>query len=293
MLAAQRQLYIEAKKWRRWRASAVTAVAVTGACTTILAPGLLRFFGPLGAIAAVGQWLASLIEKQRIKTAATVQEQFDTEVLQLAWNSTLGSKADPEDVAAASSRFQGERSKLSDWYNVPDGLTRPLDVLLCQRTNLRWDAALRRSYAKVIIAGAVGLLLAVVVSSLLRELAGATLALALLSTSPAMLFATDAVLTHRGHAASQLDLKRRVEAAWETALARSSRVRATDLRAIQDGIYRLRSVGSPVPDRFYWRRRDQFEHEAKVASQSMWEEAQRATLKQSSNCVTNGKSQVD
>jgi hypothetical protein len=50
-------------------------VTIAGTGATILAPGLLRFVGPVGAAAAVIQWLASLIEKHRIK--ATVQEHVD------------------------------------------------------------------------------------------------------------------------------------------------------------------------------------------------------------------------
>ncbi len=276
LLAAQRQLYIEAKRWRRRRAYAVAGVALAGAGTAILAPEMLRFVGPLGAIAATAQWLASLVEKQRTKTAAIVQEQFDTEVLQLDWNSTLGSQVDAEDVVAASSRFKGDRSKLTDWYTVPDGLARPLDVLLCQRSNLRWDAALRRAYANTITAGAVGLLLTIVAAGLVRNLAATSLGLAILSASPALLFVADGVNGHRRHGSAQLDLKRRVEATWAAAIADRSRVQPADLRSIQDGIFLLRSTAPTVPDRFYWSKRDQFESETKAANQLISEEAKRA-----------------
>jgi hypothetical protein len=275
MLAAQRQLYIEGKRFRRGRAYAVACISVAGAGIVILAPGLLQFVGPVGAIVAVVQWLAALIEKQRVKTAALVQEQFDTEVLQLNWNPVLGAKVDVEKIVAASSRFKGDRSKLKDWYTPPDGVARPLDVLLCQRSNLRWDAALRRAYADVITTVVVGLMFAIVVAGLIHSLAAASLGLAILSATPALLFAADAVNSHRRHSSAQLDLKRCVEATWAAALADLRTVQAADLRSIQDGIFILRSTAPTVPDRFYWSKRDRFESEMRAAHELMWEEAQR------------------
>jgi hypothetical protein len=71
LLAAQRQLYMEAKRWRggsRDRDDRGNRHHHPGA-------RLAQIRRPVGAAAAVIQWLASLIEKHRIK--ATVQEHVD------------------------------------------------------------------------------------------------------------------------------------------------------------------------------------------------------------------------
>ena len=119
LLAAQRQLYSESKRWRRLRAWSVTAMALIGVGATLFAPDLLKILGPVGAVFGVAQWLASVVEKQRTKTAADVQEQFDTSVYPLDWNPVLGAKADAEEVIGAASRFKGDRAKLLNWYSIP------------------------------------------------------------------------------------------------------------------------------------------------------------------------------
>ncbi len=68
-----------------------------------------------------------------------------------------------------------------------------------------------------------------------------------------------------------------LEAAWEKARTRPRAVRTPDLRAIQDEIYHLRVAAPPVPDRFYWWRRDQFEREMRLAAERLWEEARAAS----------------
>jgi len=277
LLAAQRQLYSEAKWWRRLRAWSVTAMAVIGVAATLLAPDLLKVLGPVGAVFGVAQWFASIIEKQRTNMAANIQEQFDTSVYPLDWNPVIGTKADAEEVIAAASRFKGDRAKLTNWYIIPNGVPRPLDVLLCQRSNLRWDAALRIAYANTILAGLVVLFLVIVAAAVAQGRSLGEFGLALLPSLGAFLLGLETVHSHLGHGSGQLDLKRKLEAAWDKARANPRNVRGQDLRAIQDGIYHLRAVAPPVPDGFYWKRREQFEREMRLAAERMWEEASAAT----------------
>jgi hypothetical protein len=273
LLAAQRQLYTEAKRWRRLRAWSVAAVAIVGVAATLFAPELLRFVGAVGAALALVQWLAGIVEKQRSKSAANVQEQFDTIVLGLPWNPVLAAKGDAEDVIAAAARHQGDRATLANWYSIPAGVPHPLDVLLCQRTNLRWDAALRRAYANTIVIGLVALICTVLIIVAIRGLTLFETFLALLPSVGAVLLGAEAVRAHRQHSTAQLELKRKVEVLWERARTRPRAVRISDLRSLQDGIYQLRVVAPPVPDGYYWRKRDQFEREMHLAAQRMCDEA--------------------
>lgn len=276
LLAAQRQLYSEAKWWRRLRAWSVTAMAVIGVAATLLAPDLLKVLGPIGAFFGVAQWFASIIEKQRTNMAANIQEQFDTSVYPLDWNHVLGTKADAEEVIAAASRFKGDRAKLTNWYTIPNGVPRPLDVLLCQRSNLRWDAALRWRYANAIVAGLVLLLVTILSAGIVRSLSLQEFGLAVLPSVGAFLLGVETMGSHRQHGGAQYDLKQKVEATWDKARTNRRSVKAQELRAIQDGIYHLRAVAPPVPDGFYWRTRSRFEREMRIATEQMWEEARVA-----------------
>ncbi len=275
-LAAQRQLYSEAKWWRRLGAWSVTAVAIAGVAATLVAPELLKVIGPFSVLAGIAQWATSLVEKQRTKTAANIQEQFDTSVYLLAWNPVLGAKPDAEDVIAAAARYKGDPATLANWYSLPDGVPYPLDVLLCQRTNLRWDAVLRRAYAKTVLASLVGLFLIILVAGIVRNLSLSEFLLALLPSLGAFRLGLDTVRNHRQHSAAQRELKQKVEATWEKVRTEPQAVPPSDLRAIQDGIYQMRVVAPPVPDGFYWKKRDQFEQEMRLAVEQLCREAESA-----------------
>lgn len=277
LLAAQRQLYTEAKTWRAWRTRSVVAISLLGLLCTIVFPSALVLVGPIGAVFAVVQFCASLAEKQRTKNAANIQEQFDTAVFPLEWNPLLvGQRVDPEDVAAASRRQRGPREKLRNWYAVPDGLPYALQVLLCQRSNLRWDARLRQAYAFQVTVTMVALGVAIVALATVRVLSVGDFVLSVMPSVGAFVLGVETVRSHRQHCTEQLDLKAKVEAAWRDGLRNPRSVRTAPLRAVQDGIYRLRVAAPPVPDRFYWSKREQFEQEMKAAAERMQQEVDEA-----------------
>lgn len=273
LLAAQRQLYSELKYWRSLRVWIAIGAAVVGLLATLFAPSLLILVSPLAAVAAVGQWIGNVVERQQAKTAATIQEQFDTTVLCLTWNPTLGQPVDNEDVIAASNRFNGARSELANWYSVPHDVPYPLDVLLCQRSNLRWDAALRQSYARLLLAGLIFLLLILLVIGALKHLNVGELALSLLPSLGLFIFVGETIRVHHRHAADQTTLKQRVEALWGKGCAKPRSVKSSDLRSIQDQIFTLRTAAPPVPDAYYRRKRQEMEEQMKLATARLWEQA--------------------
>src|SRR5690606_28301001 len=69
----------------------------------------------------------------------------------------------------------------------------------------------------------------------------------------------------------------RVEAVWREAVQRPRKVREQELRSIQDGIHHLRTTAPVVPEGFYWRRRDVYEQQMRIAVERMSQEAQAAT----------------
>lgn len=277
LLAAQRQRYIEAKRCRSVRSWSVAMAATVGLGTVVFAPGLLVVVGPLGALVAVVQWLAGLMERHHIHTAANIQEQFDISVFPLEWNPVLGEMVDPEDVAAAAGRFRGDPAPLADWYAMPDGLGRPFDVLICQRSNLRWDSTLRDAYSNTILAGLAALFLVTVGTGVAQGLSLGESILALLPSVGVVLLGADTARNHRRHAAFQHELKRLVEAGWSDAIQRPRKVQDKRLRSIQDRIHHLRTAAPLVPEWFYWWHRDDYERQMRLAVDRMAQEAEAAT----------------
>jgi hypothetical protein len=82
----------------------------------------------------------------------------------------------------------------------------------------------------------------------------------------------ETVRSHRQHATGQAELKMRIESTWGKATGNRRAVKQSDLRAIQDQIYRFRTLAPPVPDWFYWRHRGRFESETQSALESMWQD---------------------
>lgn len=278
LLAAQRQLYQEAKRWQQLRSWSVVGMAGVGVLATLFAPSLLPILGPIGGVVAIGQWVALLLIRRRTKLAAATQEEFDTSVFALPWNATLVTKPDPEDVIAADARFTGDREKLLDWYAVPAGAGYPHDIILSQRTNIRWDSSLRRAYANTVLTGLIVLLLLLGGICFAKGLSLLETGLAFLSSVGAILLGAETVRSHHQHADGQHELKRQIEATWAKAVRNPRAVKKVELRAIQDCIYRFRTVAPPVPERFYWKNRDRYEQETRLAVDRMWQEAQAQNL---------------
>lgn len=164
LLAAQRQLYSEEKKWTGiWYAGClIIAVMATGTLTQYKAYEPVVYFFVL--MVAYGELsLLPWLRQPRIK-AAIIQELFDHKVLGLEWNDALAEKPDPKDVEMAVERFnkrknrEREWKKLENWYENPAIQTEPILLarIACLKENVRWDSGQRREWVwwiKVIIAG--------------------------------------------------------------------------------------------------------------------------------------------
>ena len=153
LLAAQRQLYIEAKNIGGIRFFGSLAFVIVGpALNSYCADTRIWFFWGSTLWTIVAAIVLKAWQKEKNSDAATIQEEFDTALFGLEWNQILvGNKISKEIISEADRQFKGDRAKLIDWY--PDvGQSRyPLDVLLCQRASLAWDWRLRRKYAWMLI----------------------------------------------------------------------------------------------------------------------------------------------
>lgn len=100
--------------------------------------------------------------RAQLKNAAKLQEDFDCTVLKMDWNAFLvGSRIDPEDVFADACKKLSDKDeqRLINWYPLAvKELPLYLARLVCQRTNLWYDSALRKRYRHLLLGSCVALI---------------------------------------------------------------------------------------------------------------------------------------
>lgn len=276
-LAASSQFYSEAKIARRVRMYGSIVVAVVGPVLAVTAPAtkslLIVASGVVISVGLVLRWL----EANRMEKGAAVQEEFDTELYGLRWNTTLADALTPETVRAAADRFRGSRSRHRDWYPDTGTLPFPLDVLLCQRSNLVWDYRQR-----VIYAWLVG------VATALLVVAHVGLALATRLDLPAYLLGVflpgvaayaqglDVVIEQLRAGASKRRLERTVMNYLNESLANPACLTEQRVREIQDQLYLSRTRPGNVPQWLYDRLRGDYENQMRATTSDLCSQVEQA-----------------
>lgn len=269
LLAAQRQLYSEEKRWKMiWYAS-VTAIAL--AATGFL-PSTDKFFPQVTAFVVIFALLElvvlPIISRKQVK-AADIQELFDCEVLQLEWNEVLVKKPDRNIIDEAVERFnqqpksEGAYAKLRNWYSnfTPDT---PLTQarLICQKINIVWDEDVRHEWQTWLYVGLGAVLLLSFLLGMFRQWSVTTY-----FSGPFLLLIPLAVSTfktgwNQGVVRSHLD---EMNQQCDRLLQDATHIDADEniiiqrSRQLQDEIYRHRSTNTTVPDFIYervWKRRE-------------------------------------
>lgn len=178
MLAAQRQLYRDAKKFGTL--SIALSVWVPFALAVIL-----LFVSPnsvwqdVSYAVAIGSMIFSFVVDKWIdekkKLAAFIQQKFDTHVYSMPWNSRLfgQNRNVNHEIVTYSKRILGnqkEKDLLYDWYPPVIDSKGLLDgILLCQRENYWWDVGLRKRFKVISIMVITVLSIAVFAMGLLKN----------------------------------------------------------------------------------------------------------------------------
>ena len=271
---------------------------------TILAPVLGAVIGlkdpasrPYVAAASVA---ASLLDaavfdraqRKLLKTAAKIAEMFDVEVLQLPWNSFVaGKRLDGETIHAAAEGWTGEAklAKLRDWYPAVVGQAPlPLARIVCQRTNLWYDASLRLTYGGAIVVLAMGITASLVGAALYLNLKFLDLVTtAIVPASPVLIWAIRERNRQKDTADAQERVKDEAEALWERARAGGC---AEDecgerSREFQDAIFARRATSPLILPFMYPLLRRKMEVRMNVGAADMLRKA--GLLNGEANTVTN------
>jgi hypothetical protein len=151
LLRAQRSVYHRAKRFLAAQVVLTVVLPVIASLCVAMWPELKAVAAAVAlCVVVVDVTLLDRLQRDLRKLAAKIQEVFDCDVLSLKWNAfTVGGRPDPESIHEASSKYGLTHDReLADWYptvvgEVPIHMAR----IICQRTNLFYDARLRRRFA--------------------------------------------------------------------------------------------------------------------------------------------------
>jgi hypothetical protein len=259
LLRARTHLYGRATRLMVVQLLLTLIVPVVGAVLAIFRPEFRAYVAAASLAAVIID--ALVLDRQYkllMKRAAKIAEQFDCTVLDLPWDQfTVGDKVEGEDIHAAARAYAARHDdkKLRGWYPESVG-TAPLHLarIICQRTNLRYDSQLRRSYGVIIQVVALTLFGGLVVSGLVQNLPMTDWVLSMAPAAPILAWAAREYYRQRDAADLLEDLMKEAKKLWVGAQAGECddddcRQRS---REFQNAIYTRRAT-SPLVMPFLYR----------------------------------------
>ena len=199
--------------------------------------------------------LESYIDRLK-KLAASIQEMFDSKVLQIESNETLNTAVVDTEVIRANSKdprkYKKKLEKVTNWYslNIED-LDTNIASILCQRTNIYYDFSVRKRYnllmrILVILTFSILLMISlnndVSLKSFLIEV--------VLPSIPVFMFAYKEINSNTESIDNLEHLKDLIENSLSNR-SLSDKMEVSLLRKIQDRIYANRILSPLIPDSLY------------------------------------------
>jgi hypothetical protein len=277
LLKARQQLWYRAHRMLVAQMVLTVLVPLGAAVVGLLLPEARPYCALLSIVVSAAD--AVLLDRKYrtfIKKAARASEQFDCLVLELPWNEFLvGKKLDPEMIHEEAIAY-GKRAKdlvLVDWY--APGVSRlpaPFARIVCQRTNLWYDAKLRTEYSNG-IPGIVFIAFGIAGLSMRLSLGDFLLSI-LVPMAPLMTWSVREFYRQRDTAVAQEVSKSSAESFWGRAIDGKLVDAEMDeqSRAFQDAIFNRRSASPLLPPGIYWTYRKALEEQMNVGAEALVEE---------------------
>ena len=256
LLAAQRNLYSRSKSIIGLQTILSVPVALCAAITTIVKPELKGYVALWGILVVVFDLFVFTPWVRKLRdNAARIQELFDSKVLGLDWNEiSVGKKPEPELIHEEAKKHgmdEGKIASLRNWYPVVvDKVPEVCGIIICQRSNVWWDARMRRKYALAVRVILVSVALGLIGYGLYEKKdMFEFLAYIIAPLASTYVFGYRQMMEH-SDAADRLDkLKELSERIWSDALVgKDSAVLKLKCRTLQDQIFDHRKKNPPIFD---------------------------------------------
>lgn len=155
MLAAQRQLYRDAKKFNTLSVALSVWIPFALAVILLFIPENAEWKYLSYILSIVSMIFSFVIDKcieEKKQLAAFIQQKFDVYVYTMPWDKRIFGKDKNIDheIATYSKKVlknPQEKNKLKDWYTPGVDEKNTIDgILACQRENFWWDVGLRKRF---------------------------------------------------------------------------------------------------------------------------------------------------
>ena len=155
MLAAQRQLYRDAKKFNTLSVALSVWIPFALAVILLFIPENTEWKYLSYILSIVSMIFSFVIDKcieEKKQLAAFIQQKFDVYVYTMPWDKRIFGKDKNIDheIATYSKKIlknPQEKNKLKDWYTPGVDEKNTIDgILACQRENFWWDVGLRKKF---------------------------------------------------------------------------------------------------------------------------------------------------
>lgn len=149
MLAAQRKLYDDAKKYSYLNIIFCVLVVVIILISKLFfrdCEVLINFATMYGLVALILKYFFSASRNKKRNLAARIQQLIDITLFRLEWTSIIcGKKPTSEDIYYAKKKQNAKG--LKDWYPLCiGGLDQSVATLICQQTNVIYNQKLRKKF---------------------------------------------------------------------------------------------------------------------------------------------------
>lgn len=255
MLAAQRMMYSYAKRATGVGLSINLILMPTLTVLSIYNQDFAAYIATFSLLVLIYNALSFIYVKKRVKSAASVQELFDSSVLNIPLNPLIVDDADiSEDIEIWSRKYFKHHTdtSLKDWYAPKLKKYNQLKATLTgQRINSWWDGTLRGTYSFGLVLFLVIIPFFVVILGLMQKL---TLEAFILSVFVPIVPVIQTFITeyYKNYQAST-NVARNLSRAKELLRkANNGTVQDADIRALQDSIYNHRISAPLVFDWVYW-----------------------------------------
>ena len=252
LLKAQRVAYSQAKLFQIFDLISVV-IAVIFPIVVIYNYRLLNILSGVGVVWTIIYLIAEGFRKKKTIEGAKIQEQFDTELFDIEWNSILvGEKIKPDKIYDLGKKNKNE-SSLSNWYStkIPQYLPKNIKIILCQRINSSWELDLRNRFVWVLITLIV-VYYGIFITILIIKNIGLFDVLLLLSPSISFsIYGIQHSIALKKQVKSKNELLTNIDKIIDKYSKSKKIPTEKEIRQIQDVIYNQRTVPEKIPDWFY------------------------------------------